>query len=123
MDHQGALNVNFRHYTLKNSELAKNWPSSGPRLSRISNFLQGTNSVAFSMLNFSVVRILTTERLSHGGSGTIVNPIMLHRNDTDCQNNGGCDVNPYAALQTLTDTSNIQHFSGNQPHHPKSRTE
>ncbi len=23
-------------------------------------------------------------------------------------------------LQTLTDTSNIQHFSGNQPHRPKS---
>ncbi len=35
MDHKGAPNVNFRHYTLKNSELAKNWPSSGPRLSRI----------------------------------------------------------------------------------------
>ena len=21
---------------------------------------------------------------------SIINPIMLHRNDTDCQNNGGC---------------------------------
>ncbi len=36
MDLQGAPNVNFHHYTLKNSELAKNRPSSGPRLSRIS---------------------------------------------------------------------------------------
>ena len=26
-------------------------------------------------------------------------------------------------LQTLTDTSTIQHFSGNQPHRPKSKTE
>ena len=39
MDHQGVLNVNFHHYTLKNSELAENWPSSGPRLSRISTFV------------------------------------------------------------------------------------
>ena len=39
MDHQGAPNVDFHHYTLKNSELAKNWPSSGPRLSRISTYL------------------------------------------------------------------------------------
>ncbi len=38
MGHQGAPNVNFHHYTVKNSELAKNWPSSGPRLSRISTF-------------------------------------------------------------------------------------
>ncbi len=36
MDHQGATIVNFHHYTLKKSELAKNWPSSGPRLSWIS---------------------------------------------------------------------------------------
>ncbi len=36
MGHQGAPNINFRHYTLKNLELAKNWPSSGPRLSWIS---------------------------------------------------------------------------------------
>ena len=38
MDRQGAPILNFHHYTLKNSELAKNWPSSGPRLSRISTF-------------------------------------------------------------------------------------
>ena len=35
--HQGAPNINFRHYTLKKSELAKNWPSSGPRLSWMDN--------------------------------------------------------------------------------------
>ena len=45
MDHQGAPNVIFRHYTLKNSELAQNWPSSGPRLSRIST-LAGNISAA-----------------------------------------------------------------------------
>ncbi len=39
MDHQGAPNVNFHHYTLKNLELAKNWPSSGPRLSQISTYI------------------------------------------------------------------------------------
>ena len=40
MGHQGAPNINFRHYTLKNLELAKNWPSSGPRLLRTSTYLQ-----------------------------------------------------------------------------------
>ncbi len=38
MDLQGAPNINFHHCTLKKSELAKNWPSSGPRLSRISTY-------------------------------------------------------------------------------------
>ncbi len=44
MDHQGAQNVNFHHYTLKNSELAKNWPSSGPRLSWISTYSSSGHS-------------------------------------------------------------------------------
>ena len=38
MDHQGAPNGNLHHYTLKKSDLAKNWPSSGPRLCQISTF-------------------------------------------------------------------------------------
>ncbi len=45
MDHQGAPNVNFHHYTLKKLELAKNWPSSGPRLLRISTYDKYPNEV------------------------------------------------------------------------------
>ncbi len=43
MDHQGAPNVNFHHYALKKSELAKNCPSSGPRLSQISTNIKCQN--------------------------------------------------------------------------------
>ena len=55
---------------------------------------------------------------------SIVNPILLHRNDTDCQNNVRIPARLISMeiSQTLTDTSDIQHSSGNQPHRPKSRT-
>ncbi len=60
MDHQGVPNVNFNHYTLKKSELAKNWPSSGPRLSRISTFNQCTQcNVYFNNDNSHTELILT----------------------------------------------------------------
>ncbi len=50
-----------------------------------------------------------------------VTPILLHRNDTDCQKERS-SRQPVSQRQTLTDTSNIQHFSSDLPHLPKSRT-
>ena len=46
MGRQGVPNYNFHQYTLKNSELAKKWPSSGPTLWRISTYVKlGTDCV------------------------------------------------------------------------------
>ncbi len=62
MDHQGAPNVHFHHYTLAKSELTKNWPSSGPRLSRISTNYERSLNIKF-LLNG--IALICNNQLSH----------------------------------------------------------
>ncbi len=59
----------------------------------------------------------------------IVNPILLHRNDTDCQMSIYVNLrlwseNVIFSLAFLNHGGGTQyiHFSGDQPHRPKSRT-
>ncbi len=51
----------------------------------------------FNMAELIIDYVFDTHPIAHSqkfhpkiAATAIVNPIMLHRNDTECQNNGGC---------------------------------
>ncbi len=122
MGYQCAPNRNFHHYTLKNSELAKNWPSGGPRLLVNTNMfiLDNTNTYTYTYTAQIHIYTYTYTHIQHKyivacqRGGVSNKPALGSGNKTRGQGSfgpstGGPDC--YATIKTKHVTAELNYIS------------